>query len=64
MGIGDIKIKYLSQSGLEEYIATDQDDKQSVQVVQAFVDQLKDIKQTIYENKKFNNLSVDDLKQI
>ena len=38
----EIKIKYLSQSGLEEYIATDQDDKQSVQVVQAFVDQLKD----------------------
>lgn len=38
----DVKIKYLSQSGLEEYIATDQADTQSVQVVQAFVNQLKD----------------------
>lgn len=38
----DVKLKYLSQSGLEEYIATDQSDPQSVQVVQAFVDQLKD----------------------
>jgi len=38
----DVKLKYLSQSGLEEYIATNQDDTQSVQVVRAFVDQLKD----------------------
>ena len=38
----DVKLKFLSQSGLEEYIATDQNDQQSVQVVQAFVDQLKD----------------------
>jgi hypothetical protein len=38
----DVKLKYLSQSGLEEYIATNQDDSQSVQVVRAFVDQLKD----------------------
>ncbi len=38
----DVKLKYLSQSGLEEYIATNQDDNQSVQVVRAFVDQLKD----------------------
>ena len=38
----DVKIKFLSQSGLEEYIATNQDDTQSVQVVRAFVDQLKD----------------------
>lgn len=38
----DVKIKFLSQSGLEEYIATNQDDTHSVQVVRAFVDQLKD----------------------
>lgn len=38
----DVKLKFLSQSGLEEYIATDQNDPQSVQVVQAFVNQLKD----------------------
>ena len=38
----DVKLKYLSQSGLEEYIATNQDDSQSIQVVRAFVDQLKD----------------------
>ena len=38
----DVKLKYLSQSGLEEFIATDQSDTQSVQVVQAFVNQLKD----------------------
>ena len=38
----DVKLKYLSQSGLEEYIATNQEDKQSIQVVRAFVDQLKD----------------------
>lgn len=38
----DVKLKYLSQSGLEEYISTDNDDKQAIQVVQAFIDQLKD----------------------
>jgi len=59
----DVKLRYLSQSGLEEYIATDQSDQQSVQVVQAFVNQLKDridrvkekdteIKQYIREEKK------------
>lgn len=59
----DVKLRYLSQSGLEEYIATDQADQQSVQVVQAFVNQLKDridkvkekdteIKQYVREEKK------------
>ena len=59
----DVKLRYLSQSGLEEYIATDQSDQQSVQVVQAFVNQLKDridrvkekdteIKQYVKEEKK------------
>ena len=38
----DVKIKYLAQSGLEEYITTDTDDKQALQAVQAFVDTLKD----------------------
>jgi|TARA_B110000908_G_scaffold148974_1_gene181885 hypothetical protein len=38
----EVKLKYLAQSGLEEYIATDQTDMGSVQVVQAFVNQLKD----------------------
>ena len=38
----DVKIKFLSQSGLEEYIDTNQNDTHSVQVVRAFVDQLKD----------------------
>lgn len=38
----DVKLKYLQQSGLEEYISTDTDDRQAAQVVQAFVDQLKD----------------------
>ena len=38
----DVKLKFLSQSGLEEYIDTNQHDTHSVQVVRAFVDQLKD----------------------
>jgi len=38
----DVKLKYLSQSGLEEYIAADMGDKASVQAMQAFVDTLKD----------------------
>ncbi len=38
----DVKLKFLAQSGLEEFIATDQHDGQSVQVVQAFVNQLRD----------------------
>lgn len=38
----DVKLKYLSQSGLEEYIASDVDDKAAQQVVQSFVNQLKD----------------------
>lgn len=38
----DVKIKYLSQSGLEQYMTTDHDDIQATQVVQAFVDTLKD----------------------
>ena len=37
----DIKVKYLAQSGLEEFI-TSTDDKGAQQVAQAFVDTLKD----------------------
>lgn len=63
----DVKLRYLSQSGLEEYIATDQSDQQSVQVVQAFVSQLKDridkvkekdteIKQYMTEEKRLKKI--------
>lgn len=38
----DVKVKYLSQSGLEEYITSGTDDKAAMQAVQAFVDTLKD----------------------
>lgn len=38
----DIKLRYLSQSGLEEYILSDADDVAAYQVIQTFVDQLKD----------------------
>ena len=38
----DVKIKYLSQSGLEQYTTSDHDDVQATRVVQAFVDTLKD----------------------
>lgn len=38
----DVKIRYLAQSGLEEYITADGDDKAAMQAVQAFVDTLKD----------------------
>ena len=38
----DVKIKYLSQSGLEQYTTTDHDDIQATNVIQAFVDTLKD----------------------
>jgi len=38
----DVKLKYLAQSGLEDYIISDTSDKASIQPVQAFVDTLKD----------------------
>ena len=38
----DIKLKYLSQSGIEEYIFSENGDTASTQVLQAFIDQLKD----------------------
>ena len=38
----DIKLRYLSQSGIEEYIFNETGDAAAVQVLQAFVDQLKD----------------------
>ena len=38
----DIKMRYLSQSGIEEYIFNETGDTAAVQVLQAFVDQLKD----------------------
>jgi hypothetical protein len=38
----DVKLKYLSQSGLEEYIATGLDDQTAINAMQAFVDTLKD----------------------
>lgn len=37
----DIKLRYLSQSGLEEYILSDTNDVAAYQVIQTFVDQLK-----------------------
>lgn len=37
----DIKLRYLAQSGIEQYILSDTDDVAAYQVVQAFVDQLK-----------------------
>lgn len=38
----DIKLRYLSQSGLEDYIISETGDEAAVQVLQSFVDQLKD----------------------
>ena len=38
----DIKLKYLSQSGIEQYILNDFDDVAANNAVQAFIDQLKD----------------------
>jgi hypothetical protein len=38
----DIKMRYLSQSGIEDYLLTDGEDKQTQAVVMAFVSQLKD----------------------
>ena len=38
----DVKLKYLSQSGLEDFIVSNTSDAASVQAVQAFVDTLKD----------------------
>lgn len=38
----DVKVKYLAQSGLEEYVSADINDKAAQQVLQAFVDTLKD----------------------
>lgn len=38
----DIKLRYLSQSGLEDYIISETGDDAAVQALQSFVDQLKD----------------------
>ena len=38
----DVKLKYLSQSGIEQYILSDLDDTAANNAVQLFVDQLKD----------------------
>ena len=38
----DVKLKYLAQSGIEQYIMSDVDDAAANNAVQAFVDQLKD----------------------
>lgn len=38
----DVKLKYLAQSGIEQYILSDMDDTAANNAVQAFVDQLKD----------------------
>ena len=38
----EIKIKYLSQSGIEEYIMGDMDDVAASSVMNSFIDQLKD----------------------
>ena len=38
----DIKLKYMSNSGIEEFIMADGDDKAAMNAVQAFVDTLKD----------------------
>lgn len=38
----EIKLKYLSQSGIEQYVYGDVDDKAANNAVQLFVDQLKD----------------------
>ncbi len=38
----DVKIKYLSQSGLEDFVCNHENDPEAAQVMQSFVDQLKD----------------------
>ena len=38
----DVKLKYLSQSGLEDFIVSNTSDVASVQAIQSFVDTLKD----------------------
>lgn len=38
----DIKLRYLSQSGIEDYIINEAGDAAATQVLQSFVDQLKD----------------------
>lgn len=59
----DVKMRYLSQSGIEQYILTDTTDVAAYQVIQSFVDQLKgridkvkekdaDIKQYAQEEKR------------
>jgi len=38
----DIKLKYLSESGIEEYVYGDINDKAAANVMNSFIDQLKD----------------------
>lgn len=55
----DIKQKYMTSSGIEEFIMTNDGDVQSQQVVQGFVDQLKDridkVKEKDQEIKLFSS---------
>lgn len=67
----DVKMRYLSQSGIEHYILTDTDDIAAYQVIQSFVDQLKgridkvkekddELKQYALEEKRRKKLIVVD----
>lgn len=53
----DVKLRYLSQSGLEDYILNETSDTAAIQVIQSFVDQLKDridkVKEKDTELKEF-----------
>ena len=67
----DVKLRYLSQSGIEQYILTDTDDVAAYQVIQSFVDQLKgridkvkekddEFKQYAIEEKRRKKLTIVD----
>ena len=60
----DIKLKYMSNSGIEEFIMTDQNDIQGQQAVQNFVDTLRDrIDKVKEKDTEFNIFAKEEKKK-
>lgn len=59
----DVKLKYLANSGIEEFIMADGDDKAAVQAVQSFVDTLKDRIDKVKEKDSQMKILVDEEKK-
>ena len=67
----DIKLKYLTKSGIENFVSNEHGDEMSVQVMDAFVDTLRsriekvrhvdaEVKELVVEEKKKRKVSLAD----